>query len=465
MNSIKKTTPEATYAELEKTYAELAKYKFLTENMSDTLWTMDKFFNFTYASPSVKAAFGFTPDEVIGKNLKFFLTDDSLPLIEEQIRLVIAKGDRRLERTSPPDEYDIKFRCADGSFKWVNVIPIPVYDSDGYFNGYQGITRDIDSRKQAEFKLREMSLRLSLATRSAQIGIWEYNIANDSLYWDDIMCELHGSKKEFMWLKLNDWLSYIDPGYYAVFKNNVVAAIEKAQKFDTEILIRKQDGLERFIQISATSDLSEAGTHEQKIIGICYDITERKLREIELQDKNMQLQQANMELTMRSITDSLTGLLNHQFIISRLHEELVRADIQQTPLSVMMMDIDYFKYINDNYGHLTGDKVLVQLPELVRKCIRATDLLGRYGGEEFLIVLPNTDLEEAGHIAERIRETVETHSFPGITDRVTMSIGIASYDNAVDNAITANAERLIQSADTMLYKAKKMGRNRVEIAG
>jgi diguanylate cyclase (GGDEF)-like protein len=157
------------------------------------------------------------------------------------------------------------------------------------------------------------------------------------------------------------------------------------------------------------------------------------------------------------VRDSLTGLLNHTNLLLRLDIELARAQRQSEPLSFVMIDIDLFKKINDNYGHPVGDKVLLTLSNLLPSSLRKTDIIGRYGGEEFAIVLPNTDKDKAVKICDSLREKFSKIPYQenGNQFFVTFSVGISSYPQV---KLTKN---LISSADQALYIAKHNGRNQV----
>lgn len=164
-----------------------------------------------------------------------------------------------------------------------------------------------------------------------------------------------------------------------------------------------------------------------------------------------------------AITDRLTALYNHDFFYSRLDEEFSRAVRYGTPVSVIMMDMDNFKNINDTYGHRTGDKVLKEIADMIKKLVRKTDIVARYGGEEFAIILPHTNLEGAEEEAERIRETISNHAYANLTkETMTVSLGVASYPSS--NTII-NTGDLVNLADTALYEAKRGGKNNVVALG
>jgi len=156
-----------------------------------------------------------------------------------------------------------------------------------------------------------------------------------------------------------------------------------------------------------------------------------------------------------AITDGLTDLFNRMHLFSRFEEEFNRAKRLKNNLGCIMLDIDHFKSINDKYGHLTGDEVLKEISLRLRNSIRIYDVLGRYGGEEFLIVLPDTDFENAKSLAERIRDKIKEKLIANI--RVTISLGITSIQEK-DETIND----MIKRTDEALYKAKNSGRDRVE---
>ncbi len=158
-----------------------------------------------------------------------------------------------------------------------------------------------------------------------------------------------------------------------------------------------------------------------------------------------------------TIVDGLTGINNKRYLMEALEREIPRARRHQRPLSVVMFDIDHFKSINDNYGHLAGDYVLKELATLVKGRLRPDDVLGRYGGEEFCAALPETNLVGAASIAEDLRHRIEERRFvfEGEVIPVTVSLGCSELDGEMD------VLQLVKAADEKLYEAKRGGRNRV----
>lgn len=183
----------------------------------------------------------------------------------------------------------------------------------------------------------------------------------------------------------------------------------------------------------------------------------------EKDDLERQLRAANVQLAHKAMTDALTGLPNKYALTDALSRDLARADRGGEHVSLIVVDIDHFKRVNDTWGHATGDEVLRGVGGVIRESVRASDVPARYGGEEFVVVLPNTDLEGAAVVAERIRERLEMHRMPGPagTLQVTASLGVA----AVQGPDCRESERvLFERADAALYEAKRSGRNRVRVA-
>jgi diguanylate cyclase (GGDEF)-like protein len=192
-------------------------------------------------------------------------------------------------------------------------------------------------------------------------------------------------------------------------------------------------------------------------------------------DRLLRAIRANQEqLTLLAATDALTGLANRRHLLGELERELRRATRSGHPLSVLMVDLDRFKSVNDRYGHAVGDAVLVAVASRCQGRLRATDLCGRIGGEEFVVLLPETDVDGAAIIARRLcadlaDTPIDTAAGPLA---VTISIGVATHhplhlqaNSAAARDVTGPAHALLQRADEALYRAKAEGRNRVQCAG
>lgn len=194
---------------------------------------------------------------------------------------------------------------------------------------------------------------------------------------------------------------------------------------------------------------------------------ERQNREVEelnadlerrIAARTAELESLNRKLEALAMTDPLTHLANRRSVFERFGGELERARRYGRPLAVAMVDVDYFKRFNDTEGHRCGDEALVRIGQALATGLRRSDIVGRYGGEEFLILMPETSLAQARETVERLRLAVERLAVPGAhgSRRLTMSAGVAAFPEQGDSA-----EALVAAADARLYRAKEAGRNRV----
>jgi two-component system, cell cycle response regulator len=178
----------------------------------------------------------------------------------------------------------------------------------------------------------------------------------------------------------------------------------------------------------------------------------------ELAKKNRELKELLAKVELLAITDPLTRLFNRRHFEIVMEKEFGRSERFRSPLSCLMIDVDHFKSINDSKGHGTGDTVLKELAVIIKNCVRKIDTASRWGGEEFIVVLPEARKLDAVNIASRIVKAIGAFPFNGLDDAVTVSIGVASIP---EQSITT-PEQLINAADTALYEAKLKGRNRIE---
>jgi two-component system, cell cycle response regulator len=181
----------------------------------------------------------------------------------------------------------------------------------------------------------------------------------------------------------------------------------------------------------------------------------RVLKERRLTHERIQMLE---KLKRLSITDGLTQLYNSRYFYNQVKTEIDRTTRYQRPLSLLLLDIDNFKEYNDRYGHLEGDKVLIRLGQLIKLCLRKMDSAYRYGGEEFTVLLPETEGTEAATVAERIRAAVESESFSqqeGQSVHISISIGVTEF------CMHENVALFVQRADKAMYNSKQAGRNRV----
>jgi diguanylate cyclase (GGDEF)-like protein len=236
--------------------------------------------------------------------------------------------------------------------------------------------------------------------------------------------------------------------------------------------ILKSEDAERFVPVILITGLGDLESRRRGMASGADDFLTKPVSPVELQirlssmlrikELTDQIQSANEKLAELAATDPLTQLRNRRVVYEQLEREFARARRYKHPLAVFMMDIDHFKSVNDTHGHGVGDEVLRVVARVLRRSTRETDMPGRYGGEEFIVLAPETSAADARVVAERIRANVQadTEAAAGIPT-VTISIGIASTEATAATTF----EDVIHLADEALYAAKKRGRNRVVVSG
>ena len=255
-----------------------------------------------------------------------------------------------------------------------------------------------------------------------------------------------------------------------------VLATESVEVVITDIMLPGMDGLALTDHIKRMGDIdvivmtgySTEYSYEEAISKGASDFVFKPVRLEELllrlkrvlKERSFNQERVRMldELKNLSITDGLTQLYNSRHFYAQLKGEIERCNRYDHKLSLLLLDIDNFKDYNDTYGHLEGDKILVRLGRVIKSCLRNMDTAYRYGGEEFTIILPDTDVDEANTVAERLRTAVSAEDFtdgirPGV--RITISIGVTQYFREEKIA------SFVQRADQAMYRSKQAGRNKV----
>jgi len=255
-------------------------------------------------------------------------------------------------------------------------------------------------------------------------------------YASDAFCKISGYSKQELIGKSHNIVRH--PDMPAELYKELWQTIKQGMPWKGEIKNRAKDGSAYWVDVHIDMLRSKDNT----IIGftaIRYDITDKK------------------RVEHLSITDSLTNLYNRMKINIVLDQEVQRSSRYDNPLSIFLFDVDYFKSVNDTYGHQVGDQVLIGISELVRLNIRAVDIPGRWGGEEFMVICPETNSEGAKTVAEKLRIVIANHFFPVVGSK-TCSFGIATRIPG------EKIDHFIERADAALYLAKKMGRNQVKVS-
>ena len=259
------------------------------------------------------------------------------------------------------------------------------------------------------------------------------------------------------WLSANDWAERMHPEDREWVVNFCVAQSQSGLDHEADYRALTRDG--RYVWIrDVVHVLRNAAGEVEALVGFMFDISERKQTEQQL----LQLQKQLEEL---SYQDGLTGVANRRMFDNRLQMEWSNAQRNSLPLSLILLDIDYFKQYNDHYGHVRGDDCLKSVGQaLSGAAVRPRDLLARYGGEEFVLLLPETDAQAAAQVAERCRQLIRgqniQHAHSQVAPLLTISLGVGTLIPGPLDQPQAFLERV----DRLLYKAKHQGRNQAVLA-
>jgi len=398
------------------------------------IFTKDRNGYYTYANNLVLELFGVDLKEVIGKDdSQFFdLESENQSLIND--RRVMNHGE-----TIESEEVAIIKTTGEKRIYWS--VKKPIYDNHAKIIGLCGISTDITERNHLAKEVQSQKELLSTVLNNVDACVYMKDQQRTYLYVNNKTAELYGLKAEEIIGK----------------KESEILTKESADKFwemDQKVFTSnsKQDGEESFIDGSGnmrhywtTKVPFKLKDDAQALIGFSSDITK--------------LYNLNEKLKIQASTDMLTGLFNRRYFFEQANREISRSNRQQLPLSLLIIDIDRFKTINDKFGHPIGDIILTKVAHNCSTLMREEDVLARIGGEEFAILLPNTSLKDARIMAERIRHFQASQKVTGEWDgaiTTTISIGVSA-----SNQDGPGFGQLYRRADKALYKAKNLGRNQV----
>lgn len=318
--------------------------------------------------------------------------------------------------------------------------------------------QDISDRMQTLKELRESEQRLELALAGAELGTWDWNIKTGYVTFNNRWAEMLGYDLDELTANVSTWESLVHPEDMPEVQEVLSQHLRgDSEIYETRHRMRHKEGhwiwvLDKGKVIERDSDgnpVRACGTH--------LDITKRKEYEQQIVEQAEQLRIANEQLDRLAHVDSLTNLYNRRAFTARLNEEAQRANRNQTALSLIMVDIDDFKSYNDTYGHPEGDILLYQISNVIRTNIRASDIAARIGGEEFAVILPEAEREDATLVAEKLRKTIAAH--PWDLRPITVSMGITT--RSIGDSMPTETSNLISESDRALYYSKRNGKNRV----
>ena len=324
-------------------------------------------------------------------------------------------------------------------------------DQQLLFKAINSAVQQHELLKSARY-LEKSEERLRLALDAVGDGVWDWFPDTDSVTFTSGWWGMLNESEKPNECMIHEWLSRVHPDDIQMLNDHITKLHNGHEtKLHCEHRLRTSDGSYRWFLARGFASYDSNST-KLRIIGTHTDIHKRRLMEETILMQTSKLEQlAN--------TDPLTGISNRRSILDKLEEELHRAERYTRPLSVLMVDIDHFKNVNDQYGHNAGDVVLIEFCRTIKSALRKNDSLGRIGGEEFVIILPETTLDNAIIVAELLRQKIED-TLIEVQDALTLQI-TSSFGATVALPMNDTINEIMHRADIALYRAKDGGRNRV----
>ena len=382
-----------------------------------------------YWNKAAEDMYGWSETEALNKQLAVLVPSAS----PEKLRDLVKASMKGTGWTG-----DLLSQRRDGTIFPVLATQTPMFDERGELKALIGVSTDISERKRAEEAAKERSA----IVESTSDGVLTIGLDGTILTWNRGAEELYGYGPEEI---IGKNMSLLDTDEVAEDRLSAMTMIAVGETIrDFEIVRRRQDGSLVHVSLTGSPIYGDDGT----VVGVASigrDITDRKRLE--------------EELSRQAVHDSLTGLPNRALLSDRLNQALAGAARRDAPVSVLFLDLDQFKTINDANGHLVGDELLVEVAARLGTAIRPSDTLARFGGDEFVFVCEDTDVNEAQCIADRLGASLkEPIAVGGSLQYVSASIGIA-----VSPPLEADPNALLRYADTAMYDAKARGRARSRV--
>ncbi len=406
------------------------KYRLLSENATDVIWTTDLDLNYTYTSPSVERMNGYTVEECMSTGVHNSLTpsflERALQVLQEELELEASgEADPNRTRIIEAEEY-----CKNGSTIWVEFKASFLRDKEGRPYGVLGITRDITERKQAEEALKESEEKYRTLFDQNLLAIYLHDFEGNIFDVNNQACLLLGySYEELLEMSVFDFIYTKESGGYLSKEEilHIWHQMDVGERTTVEDVHQRKDGTIFYVEVS-TGVISY---NKKKIImALIKDITDRK--------------RAEEKIRYMSLHDSLTGLYNRYY----LDEEMQRLDTErQLPISIIMVDLNGLKLVNDVYGHEAGDEMLKDTAGIIKNSARREDIVGRWGGDEFVILLPRTPVEEIQKIHRRIKDNCRGVDVKGLP--VSLAVGGGTKETA-----EKSLQAVLKEAEDSMYKQK-----------
>ena len=349
-----------------------------------------------------------------------------------------------LESGEPQREVVFCIKKTDGSDVWVEINTEPVrIEANGSMIAVVASISDITDRRRTQKALADSEQQLNLALDGAHLGMWDWHLESQDFQLNQTATDIIGYELASIRLKLSDIQSlfYEDDRKYITDSMNDHLIGETSQ-FDIDARLLNKAG--NYVWVNMRGRVSEHNPNgnPNRVSGVLVDISERKALEDQL-----------VELATK---DALTGLYNRGFGSETLDREIAQTRRSDGMLSLILMDVDHFKNINDAFGHAYGDQVLIEIGKQLQQRLRKTDVVSRWGGEEFAIIMPNTPLKNAHETAHKLMTKIRNLKTPD-GNNISMSMGITEYRPE------ESSMSLLKRADQLMYDAKNAGRDQIRM--
>jgi len=410
------------------------KYRNILENIQEGYFEVDLTGNFTFVNDSICRVLGYPREELIGMNNQQYTTDkETAKKVFQAFNLVYRTG-------VPLKEFGWDITRKDGKKRYIEGSIDLLKDTSGKITGFRGISHDVTERNKAEKALRQSEEKYRSILENIQEAYFEVDLAGNFTFYNDSLCRITACTREEL-LRANYRRFSDEENSKKVFQvfNKVFKTGEPTDSFDW--LIIRKDGTKRFIEASVSLKRDSSGK-PGGFKGVIRDITERKMIE--------------QELNHLATHDALTGLPNRLMFSQLLNHAILSAQRNRKQLAVLFIDLDRFKTINDSLGHEAGDTMLQEIAGRFKHLLRAADIVGRLGGDEFIILIEDVnELNQVATLAQKIlTTTIKPVDIMSEECRVTASIGISIYPSD-----GRDEQSLMKNADIAMYFAKEEGKN------